>query len=407
MPEAKKSDSRPFMSQTFQIKVHSSMDDIDRSGWDRLLRSSEFGEGSDAAGRLNPFMRHEFLAALEDSGSAVAETGWLAQHLVLEDGSGEIFGALPCYLKSHSQGEYVFDHGWADAFERAGGHYYPKLQCSVPFTPATGPRLLARADGKGEQYRTALLQGLIALGERHGISSAHITFMPHDEWRLAGDAGYLLRTDRQFHWCNNSYAEFSGFLASLTSRKRKNIRKERTTALCGKGIEIEWLCGGQLTEKVWDRFFAFYMDTGSRKWGRPYLTREFFSRVGRTMADDIVLIMAKRHGEFIAGAINFIGHDCLYGRHWGCVEDHPCLHFEICYYQAIEYAIANGLNRVEAGAQGAHKLARGYVPVTTYSAHWIGHSGLRAAIEDYLEMERTHVEAEQHALKAHAPFRKS
>jgi uncharacterized protein len=341
------------------------------------------------------------LSALEDSGSATATTGWLPQHLALEGKGGELLGALPCYLKSHSQGEYVFDHGWADAFARAGGRYYPKLQCTVPFTPATGPRLIASSD----EHRLALLAGLVELNERHGASSAHITFMPQDEWKLAGDAGFLLRMDQQFHWQNNGYHGFEDFLAALSSRKRKNIRKERETALARSGIEIVRLTGAELTETVWDRFFEFYMDTGSRKWGRPYLTRSFYSMIGERMGDRIVLILARRGGQYVAGAINFVGDDCLYGRHWGCVEDHPCLHFEICYYQAIDYAIEHGLARVEAGAQGEHKLARGYVPVITRSAHHIAHPGLRRAVDDYLAQERKHVEMENEILVEHAPFR--
>jgi uncharacterized protein len=394
------------MQQSLQIRTHSSIDAIDPAGWDRLVRESDPGSCPGENTRINPFMRHAFLVAAERSGSATARTGWAPQHLVLESASGEMLGALPCYLKSHSQGEYVFDHGWADAFERAGGRYYPKLQCSVPFTPATGPRILTRSGEDSGSYRDALLRGLTMLAEQHSISSAHITFMPHREWQAAGEAGFLLRTDKQFHWQNHDYADFDTFLDSLSSRKRKNIRKEREVALEENGIQIEWLTGSLLTEKVWDRFFEFYMDTGSRKWGRPYLTRQFYSLIGQSMADDILLVMARRNNQYVAGAINFIGPDCLYGRHWGCVEDHPCLHFEVCYYQAIEFAIANGIARVEAGAQGAHKISRGYVPVTTYSAHWISHSGLRHAIDDYLEMERAQVRAEGKALTAHAPFKK-
>ncbi|MGI9402262.1 MAG: GNAT family N-acetyltransferase [Rhizobiaceae bacterium] len=395
------------MAPPLQIRVVTSVDEIDANSWDRLLRKCDNVDRNCEVNQTNPFMRHAFLSALEKSGSAEANTGWLGQHLLLESEDGELIGALPCYLKNHSQGEYVFDHGWADAFERAGGRYYPKLQCSVPFTPATGPRLLAANNSDSEQYKLALLKGLETLGQKHNISSAHITFMPKQEWDLAGEAGYVLRTDQQFHWHNNNYNDFNEFLDALSSRKRKNIRKEREAALVGNGIEIDWLSGDELTEDIWDLFYEFYMDTGSRKWGHPYLTREFFSLIGDAMADQIVLVMARRNGEYIAGAINFVGADCLYGRHWGCVEDHPCLHFEVCYYQAIEYAIEHKLARVEAGAQGAHKLARGYVPVTTYSAHWIAHGGLRRAIEDYLHHERKHVELEGTALREHAPFKKT
>lgn len=393
------------MANELQIRVVSKIGEADAAQWDSLVTAaSPSSPESPNAG--NPFMLHAYLVATEDSGSAAARTGWGARHLLLEDKAGKLLGALPCYLKSHSQGEYVFDWGWADAFERAGGRYYPKLQCSVPFTPATGPRLLVAPGSDANQYRRALLEGLKTLAERLDASSAHITFMQEDEWELAGSAGFLQRTDQQFHWHNEGYASFDDFLASLSSRKRKNIRKERETASAGGAITIDRLTGAELTEAVWDRFFEFYTDTGSRKWGRPYLTREFYSLIGETMPDRVVLAMAKRAGRYVAGAINFVGDGTLYGRHWGCVEDHPCLHFEVCYYQAIEYAIEHGLRRVEAGAQGQHKLARGYVPVTTHSAHWIGHAGLRRAIEDFLVHERRHVEMEGEALMRHAPFRK-
>lgn len=391
------------MSDQFRIRVVSSADEVDQAGWDALAAPCETALKKGA----NPFLLHAFFKAVEDSKSACSRTGWLPQHLVLEDDDGHITGILPCYLKSHSQGEYVFDHGWADAFERAGGHYYPKLQCSVPFTPATGKRLLVAPGPGADTRRLALMQGLRQLCRRHDVSSAHITFMRDHEWRLAGESGFLLRTDQQFHWHNHDYADFDAFLETLSSRKRKNIRKERATALKDSGIEIDWLSGTEATEAVWDRFFAFYIDTGSRKWGRPYLTREFFSMIGETMPEQVVLIMARRNGDYIAGAINFVGDDCLFGRHWGCVEDHPCLHFEVCYYQAIDYAIHHGLARVEAGAQGAHKLARGYLPVTTHSAHWIENASLRRAVADYLAHERRHVEMENEALSAMAPFKKS
>ena len=393
------------MANELQIRIISAIDEADAAQWDGLVRQAAPAQGC-ATHPGNPFMLHAFLRSAERSGSATAKTGWGARHLLLEDGAGQLLGALPCYLKSHSQGEYVFDYGWADAFERAGGRYYPKLQCAVPFTPATGPRLLAAAGENRDQYRRALLEGLKTLGERLGVSSAHITFMEKDEWELAGKAGYLMRTDQQFHWHNDGYAKFDDFLASLSSRKRKNIRKERETALAGGAIIIERLTGTDLTEAVWDRFFEFYMDTGSRKWGRPYLTRKFYSLIGQSMADRIVLVMAKRAGRFIAGAINFIGDNTIFGRHWGCVEEHPCLHFEVCYYQAIDHAIDLGIGRVEAGAQGSHKLARGYVPEITHSAHWIGHAGLRRAIEDFLVHERRHIEMEGEELMRHAPFRK-
>ena len=390
------------MDSVFQIRVIASLSQIEPKVWDRLIprRSSD---GTVLA--ANPFVTHAFLYALEESGSACAETGWLAQHLLLETDDGTPLGALPCYLKNHSQGEYVFDYGWADAFMRAGGEYYPKLQCSVPFTPATGPRFLVPDDN--EAGVVALSSGLRQLTEKIGASSAHITFLPRSNWDLLGQRDYLQRTDQQFHWYNRGYESFDVFLDSLSSRKRKNIRKERQGALKNGEITIETLTGDQLSEAVWDVFFEFYMDTGSRKWGSPYLTREFYSLAGEHMAESIVLFLAKREGRYIAGAINFVGDGCLFGRHWGCVEDHPFLHFELCYYQAIDYAIQNRLERVEAGAQGGHKLARGYEPVTTYSAHWIEHPGLRRAVRDYLESERHHVELENRAMMKHTPFKKT
>ena len=391
------------MTDQFQIRVISSHAEIDASVWDGLL---PVNRTENAESLLpNPFITHAFLSCLEKSQSACARTGWLPQHLILETTEGNVLGALPCYLKNHSQGEYVFDYGWADAFMRAGGEYYPKLQCSIPFTPATGPRILVR-DNR-QVAMAALSEGLRQLTTKIGASSAHITFMQKDEWDYLGTRGFLRRTDQQFHWKNRGFVDFNDFLNSLSSRKRKNIRKERESALNDAGIEIDILTASELTESIWDTFFEFYMDTGERKWGTPYLTREFYSLIGEAMANRIVLFMARRDGKYIAGAINFIGDGCLYGRHWGCVEDHPFLHFELCYYQAIEYAIAHGLNRVEAGAQGGHKLARGYEPVTTYSAHWIEHPGLRNAVADYLESERQHVELENRAMMQHTPFKKT
>lgn len=352
----------------------------------------------------NPFISHAFLHALEASASATARTGWQPQHLVAEDADGAVVGVVPCYLKSHSRGEYVFDRGWAEAYEHAGGAYYPKLQVSVPFTPATGRRLLARPGVRAEDVRDGLAAGLVELTRLRDASSAHVTFAPIEEWQLLGARGFLLRTDQQFHWENRGYATFDDFLAALASRKRKAIKRERRDAVAA-GIEIEWLTGADLTERVWDAFFAFYMETGSRKWGRPYLTRSFYSLVGEAMGDRVALVMAKRAGRYIAGAINFMGSDALYGRHWGAIEHHPFLHFELCYYQAIEFAIARGLKRVEAGAQGEHKLARGYMPVTTHSAHHIADPGLRRAIADYLKRERAYVEMAGQELAAAAPFR--
>jgi predicted N-acyltransferase len=353
----------------------------------------------------NPFLDHAFFLSLEDSKSVGGRSGWQPKILVAETPGGEIVGAAPSFLKTHSQGEYVFDQGWADAYERAGGAYYPKLQVAVPFTPATGPRLLARAGPHAEAVRGALADGLVEITRRSGLSSAHVTFANEAEWKLLGGKGYLQRTDQQFHWENQGYATFDDFLSALASRKRKTIRKERGGAMAC-GAEIHCLTGSDLTEEIWDAFFEFYMDTGSRKWGRPYLTRSFFSLVGERMGDRILLVMARRAGRWIAGAINFIGADTLYGRHWGAIEQHPFLHFEICYYQAIDYAIRHKLRRVEAGAQGEHKLARGYMPSTTYSAHYIADPGLKRAIADYLKRERAYVQAAGEELAAAAPFRK-
>ncbi len=352
----------------------------------------------------NPFVSHAFFAALEVSGSAVARTGWGPRHLLARL-DGEIAGIVPCYLKSHSQGEYVFDRGWADAYERAGGRYYPKLQVSVPFTPATGPRLLLRNGIHREQIRSALAHGLMALCEATEASSVHVTFAGEDEAKFLGGHGFLQRTDQQFHWHNAGFKSFDDFLATLNSRHRKAIKRERREALAA-GVTIHWLTGEEITEDAWDAFFDFYMETGSRKWGRPYLNRKFFSLIGQSMAKDVLLVMAKRNGRWIAGAINFIGSDTLFGRNWGAIEHHPFLHFEVCYYQAIDFAIQNGLKVVEAGAQGEHKLARGYLPQTTYSAHYIAEPGLRRAIADYLKRERAYVAEVGRELTDAGPFRK-
>ena len=324
---------------------------------------------------------------------------------MLLERDGALIGAVPGYRKSHSQGEYVFDHSWADAFERAGGRYYPKLQCAVPFTPATGPRLLVTQGHDVTETKALLAEGLKQLVEGLEISSAHVTFAPEEDAPIFEAAGFLHRTDQQFHFINEGYADHEAFLETLASRKRKALRKERKAAL-DNGITIDWLTGADLTEKIWDQFYAFYMDTSSRKWGRPYLTRSFYSLIGERMADDILLVMAKRDGRYVAGAINFIGSEALYGRHWGCLEDHPYLHFEVCYHQAIDFALSRGLKRVEAGAQGEHKLARGYLPVTTHSFHHIAHPGLRRAVADYLKHERSEIEAVGDILMNHSPFRK-
>jgi predicted N-acyltransferase len=339
----------------------------------------------------HPFTTFEFFEALEASGSASAEAGWQPAHLLMED------GLMPLYLKSHSQGEYVFDHGWAEALERSGGDYYPKLQCAVPFTPVTGPRLLGN--------RAALLKTAQAAVTQIGASSLHITFLTREEWQAAGDAGYLQRTGQQFHWENRGYATFDEFLGELSSAKRKNLRKERASVVAA-GVTFDWLTGADITEAHWDQFFDFYMDTGGRKWGTPYLTREFFSRLGQSLGAQTLLIMAKLDGKHVAGALNLFGDGVLFGRNWGCSEYIPFLHFETCYYQAIDFAIAQRLKRVEAGAQGEHKLLRGYLPVPTYSAHAIAHKGLARAVDDYLSVERVAVAEQMAELSAHAPFKK-
>jgi predicted N-acyltransferase len=377
---------------------------IPASEWDACSRGSD--TRGDAARPDNPFISHAFLHALEESGSATRATGWLPQHLVLEDATGGIAACMPCYLKSHSYGEYVFDHAWADAYERAGGDYYPKLQAAVPFTPVTGPRLLVRDGPDRAERKALLLQAAATLTERLEASSLHVTFPTREEWELAGRLGFLQRNDQQFHWQNDGYQSFEDFLGALASRKRKSIRGERKRAV-EDGIEIEWVTGADLTEALWDAFFAFYLDTGSRKWGSPYLTRTFFSLIGETMCDEILLVLARRRGRAIAGALNFIGGDALYGRYWGALEEHACLHFEVCYYQAIDFAIQHKLARVEAGAQGAHKLARGYLPVPTYSAHWIRDPRLRRAVADYLRRERLAVAHEIALLGEESPYRRT
>jgi predicted N-acyltransferase len=406
------------MTQTeLRIRIVKSLAEVPALAWDACA-SGPIGDEvkptheDDSSPQLstrgqvdNPFVSHAFLSSLEASNSVGGRTGWQPRHLVAETADGALLGCAPCYAKSHSQGEYVFDQGWAEAFERAGGDYYPKLQVAVPFTPVTGPRLLALPGLQADAVRGALANALTEITSASKLSSAHVTFLPESEWRMLGDRGYLQRTDQQFHWFNAGYATFDDFLAALSSRKRKTIRRERKEAL-GPGIEVRWLTGLDLTEEVWDAFFAFYVDTGSRKWGRPYLTRAFFSIVSQAMADRILLVMAKRAGRWIAGAINFIGNEALYGRNWGAVEHHPFLHFELCYYQAIDYAIAHKLSRVEAGAQGEHKLARGYLPQTTYSAHFVANPGLRRAVADYLARERAYVQAASEELAAAAPFRK-
>jgi predicted N-acyltransferase len=343
----------------------------------------------------HPFTSYEFFAALEESGSACTATGWQPAHLLGDD------ALMPLYLKSHSQGEYVFDHAWAEALERVGGDYYPKLQACVPFTPVTGRRVLAANDGA----RETLLKTASAAMKQIGASSLHLTFLTREEWQAAGDAGYLLRTGQQFHWENPGYTSFDQFLGELSSAKRKNLRKERASVR-DAGVTFDWLTGADITEAHWDQFFDFYIDTGGRKWGTPYLTRDFFSRLGQNLSRQTLLIMAKRDGKYVAGALNLFGDGVLFGRNWGAADYIPFLHFETCYYQAIDFAIARGLKRVEAGAQGEHKLLRGYLPVETYSAHVIAHKGLARAVDDFLDAERAAVTENIVELSRHAPFRK-
>ncbi len=398
-------------SSEITLEAVSSVSQIAAEDWNACANPIATAAGCPGGSRdgskspYNPFITHAFFSALEASGSATARTGWGARHLLARR-DGVIAGVVPCYLKSHSQGEYVFDRGWADAYQRAGGTYYPKLQASVPFTPATGPRLLVRDDVDKEEIRGALASGLVALCQATKASSAHVTFTLEAEWKFLAAQGFLQRTDQQFHWCNQGYRNFDDFLATLNSRHRKAIKRERREALAN-GITIHALNGSDITEEAWDAFFAFYMETGSRKWGRPYLTRTFFSLVGETMARDVLLVMARRNNRWIAGAINFIGSDTLFGRNWGAIEHHPFLHFEVCYYQAIDFAIARGLKTVEAGAQGEHKIARGYLPQTTYSAHFIADPSLRHAISEYLKRERAYVADIGRELSEAGPFRKA
>jgi uncharacterized protein len=378
------------------VSVLKGAGDITAEEWDRC---------ANPPGRpYNPFLAHAFFLSLEESGSASARTGWLPAHLALREGGGALAALMPCYLKSHSYGEYVFDHAWAQAYERAGGRYYPKLQSAVPFTPVTGPRMLVRPGFPESEARAHLAAAAIQTAKRYRASSWHVTFAMREEWAALGELGLLQRTDTQYHWHNRGYENFDAFLAALSSRKRKAIRKEREQARAS-GITIEWLTGSDIAEEHWDAFFAFYMDTGSRKWGSPYLNRAFFSLVGERMADRVLLVMARREGCYVAGALNFIGGDTLYGRYWGCLETHNFLHFEACYYQAIDYAIANKLAHVEAGAQGDHKLARGYAPETTYSLHYLADPGLASAVANYLGQERRAVEREQAVMSEALPYK--
>ena len=381
---------------TPRATVTDTIADIDAVSWDRLANPDP--------AHANPFLAHAFLKALEDARCVGEGSGWHPRHVVLEEG-GSITGVMPAYLKTHSQGEYVFDHSWAEAYTRAGGRYYPKLQCAVPFTPVPGPRLLVQ-QGEGAEAREGVLAGAgLALMGQSKASSMHVTFVDEAQWRRLGAAGFLQRIGQQFHFANPGYTSFDDFLDALASRKRKVVRKERAQAV--DGLTIRHVTGSEIRQADWDAFFEFYMDTGSRKWGRPYLNREFFSLIGESMADRCLLIFAEHSGRPIAGAFNMIGGNCLYGRYWGAIEQRTFLHFELCYYQAIDYAIAHKLARVEAGAQGDHKLARGYTPVTTYSAHWIADPGLRRAVAHFLEHEREAIGEINEELALAAPFKKS
>lgn len=383
-----------------EIVIHQSIGEIAENDWDACARRQQ----DDHARPIDPFTTHKFLNALENSGSVGPGTGW-SPRPISATLDGQIIAVAPLYAKGHSQGEYVFDHSWAHAYENAGGRYYPKLQIAVPFTPASGVRFLTRP-GYEATGQAALVQGAIQLAASNEISSLHITFCTATEAKVGAQMGLLHRTGQQFHWQNAGYQDFDEFLANLSSRKRKNIRRERFRAN-DFGGNINCLTGDQIEPRHWDAFWDFYQSTGARKWGSPYLTRTFFDIVQDEMRDDVLLILAERDGKPVAGALNFIGRDTLFGRYWGCIEHHQNLHFELCYYRAIDFAIKHKLKRVEAGAQGDHKLARGYMPVTTHSLHWIADPGFRSAVEQFLDAERTAVDEENEILTSYGPFRKS
>lgn len=362
---------------------------------DRVAPAEWDATGADA----NPFTSHRFLAALEDSGSVGGDSGWTPAHLVARL-HGRVVGVMPNYIKAHSQGEYIFDHGWADAWMRAGGEYYPKLQSAVPFTPATGPRIIARS----ASVRRALLAALERLADDNGLSSAHVTFCTEDERNEGEAAGWLGQTTHQFHWVNHGWGDYDAFLAAMSSRKRKALRRERAQAQ-GFGGNIRALTGDEIQPRHWDAIWAFYQDTGARKWGQPYLTRAFFDVLSQTMRDDCLMILAEQDGEPVAGALNFLGPDAIYGRYWGCVQDIPAMHFELCYHRAIDWALAHDISRVEAGAQGEHKLARGYLPVATHSLHWVGDAGFRRAIARHLDAHNAQIESALASGAGMGPFR--
>lgn len=378
---------------SLDVRAVPSIDRIEAADWNRC------------AGTSNPFVQHAFLKALEESGCVGREAGWLPHHLAVTDSAGRVVGCAPLYLKGHSYGEYVFDHGWAAAFERAGGAYYPKLQSAVPFTPVTGPRLLIAPDSPDSGGTAdALVNAMTTLCNQNGLSSVHVTFPTEDEWNRFGRHAWLQRVGQQYHWFNEGYANFDDFLGTLTSRHRKQIRRERR-AVADAGVRMHVLTGDDLKPRHWDAFHRFYEDTGSRKWGIPYLNRHFFGLLGDAMADNVVLVLADYDGRFVAGALNFLGEDTLFGRNWGCDTHIPFLHFEACYYRAIAFAIENGLKKVEAGAQGEHKIQRGYVPVRTYSAHYISHQGLRRAVADFVEQEAAHIAEDMEDLAGLAPYK--
>ncbi|GAB5468520.1 MAG: GNAT family N-acetyltransferase [Rhodospirillales bacterium] len=383
----------PDSQDAWTLRTYDSLTKVDPAAWDAC------------AGDENPFVSHAFLSVLEESGSATAKTGWLGQHLALEDGAGGLLGCVPLYLKNHSYGEYVFDWGWADAFERAGGRYYPKLQASVPFTPVTGPRLLLRPGPEAARARDLLIAGLIRVAELHKVSSLHLTFPTEPEWHALGEAGFLQRQGLQYHWMNQGYDDFDAFLAALSSRKRKAIKKERRQAQ-ESGLTIRALRGAEITARHWEAFYRFYLGTIDKKWSQNYLTAEFFALLGERLGDRVLLIVAEDGDEPVAGALNLVGKERLYGRNWGCSAEVRFLHFECCYYRAIEWAIDHGLQVVEAGAQGQHKVQRGYLPVATYSAHWIAEGGFRAAVADFLRREQRAVDQEIEIVTEMGPFKR-
>ena len=383
----------PDDSGAVTVRIIDRIDQVRADRWDAC------------AGASNPFVNHAFLDALESSGSVKAETGWMPQHLIVEDPAGGVLGCTPLYLKGHSYGEYVFDWGWADAYERAGGQYYPKLQSAIPFTPVTGPRLLVRPGADAAGVRATLISAMRQVAAQYGVSSLHVTFCPEPEWREFGAHDFLMREGHQYHWENRGYDSFDDFLAALSSRKRKTIKRERREA-AACGLTVSAKTGADLRDEHWDAFYRFYRNTSDRKWGQAYLTREFFHRLGDAMADRVALILAFDGDRPVAAALNLVGDDALYGRNWGCEDAHKFLHFELCYYRAIDFAIERRLARVEAGAQGPHKIQRGYLPVTTYSAHWVADPALRDAVENFLRRERQSNQWEMATLDRHTPYRR-